>query len=103
MPKIAADAVVALVAKFFEIEAAWNAFRSDDQNALDAAADRFSRQQDRLEDKVAELVATSAAGLVAQVRLLREVCLRDRCADRLDRLEAAIKAGVERLAARITT
>ena len=63
--------------------------------------DRFHSQIGRLDDQIAGMVATSAAGVIAQVGVLREIeggtFDTDRASDCTDELFSSIVAGIERL------
>jgi hypothetical protein len=101
------DPVVALVAKRFRLEAQGDTKTAglgpDETHAVTVET---AREIGRLDDQIASIVATSAAGIIRQVRVLREISegvyyadnddhRSDGCADRL---EASITAGIERLA-----
>src|ERR1700722_12339203 len=101
------DPVVALFAERSRLVADWDAEidAADDADAgvVDRSSDRFYSQIGRLDDQIAGLVATSAAGIIAQVRVLREIeggntFNTDRADDCADELFSSIAAGVERLA-----
>jgi hypothetical protein len=103
------DPVMALIAERSRLVAEWNATidaaEADDANAavVDRSSDRFHSQIGRLEDQIAALVAMSAAGIIAQVGVLREIeggntFNTDRADDCGDELFSSIAAGIERLA-----
>jgi hypothetical protein len=101
------DPVVALVAERSRLVAEWDAeldvADAHDANAavIDRSVDRFYSQIGRLDDQIAGMIATSAAGIIAQIRVLRESCEgtfnTDRTDDCADELMTSITAGVERL------
>ena len=97
------DPVVTLVAERSRIEAETEASAGD--GALyGALVERAAERIGRLDDEIADTIATSAAGIIGQVRVLREICEGDyadnehRSDDCADRLMAAISAAIERLA-----
>ena len=102
------DPVVALVAERFALEAACEAkIRGRGPDETHAIVEKTAGQIGHLDDRIAGIVATSAAGVIGQLRVLREICegvyadddvhhSRD-CADRL---MASIAAGVDQLGAR---
>jgi len=97
------DPVVALVAERSLLVAEWDAaLDAADATVADRSSDRFYSHIGRLEDQIAGVVATSAAGVIGQVRVLREICEgafnTDRATDCADELFSSIAAGVERLA-----
>jgi hypothetical protein len=100
------DPVVALVAERSRLVAEWDAALDaagdTDAAVVDRSSDRFYSQIGRLEDQIAGLVATSAAGITGQVRVLREICEgafnTDRVDDCADGLFSSIVTGIERLA-----
>ena len=99
---------MALVAERFALEAACEAkIRGLGPDETLAIVENTAGQIGHLDDRIAGMVSPSAAGIVGQVRVLREISegvyagddvhhARD-CADRLT---ASIAAGVERLGAR---
>jgi hypothetical protein len=106
-PSNQGDPVIALVEERSRLVAAWDAAidAADDAGAavVDRSSDRFYSQIGRLDDQIAGLVATTAAGVIAQVRVLREIeggntFNTDRADDCADELFSSIAAGVERLA-----
>jgi hypothetical protein len=100
------DQVVALVDERFRLERACEEAYVDDADAYGAIVSRTSERIARLDEILAGIVATSPAGIIAQVRVLNElgrgvygdddVYHADDCADRL---EASIAAGIRFLAA----
>lgn len=95
------DRLAELVAERFRLEAGLDdATVGDDDPLIERTAERIGR----LDDEIASFVATSAAGIIGQVRVLHELGYgtfsdddshhADDCADRLI---ASIVAGVERL------
>jgi|HubBroStandDraft_6_1064221.scaffolds.fasta_scaffold100179_2 hypothetical protein len=99
------DRVVVLVAERFRIERACEEAYSDDADKFAAIVNWTSEQIAQLDDEIAGIVATSPAGIVDQVRVLKElgrgvyadddVFHRADCADRL---AVTIAAGIERIA-----
>jgi hypothetical protein len=103
MPKIADDPVVALVAERFRLEAACGKGFTDDDAENNALVERTGDQIAILDREIAGIVATSPAGIKAQIQVFHELCEgvfhaderhKDDC---MERMKATIAAGIKRL------
>jgi hypothetical protein len=106
-PSDEGDPVIALIEERSRLVVEWDA-EIDAADAADAevterSSDRFYSLIGRLDDQIAGLVATSAAGIIGQVRILREIdgantFNTDRADDCTDELFSSIAAGIQQLA-----